>query len=359
MKKKQNPLVWMLICAVLVSLSVGYFSVGAVKELSQTQTNWSEYTEKQKKIEITMRQLRAILGYGGFIHDFKNAVLRKDKSKYLTAYDKVDRAFYLLNRYESFNIGPDEKAALHEIRKVLTEYELKLGKVVQLIDSYAITGEYSAEAVDHLVKVDDTRAIKAFGVLSQAMAYRSEQQEMHISHSMSNTLAAVYRLIYILPVLIFLGVFGAVGPFKLDQIYKKSRETKRFYTKLFEHSPDAILLLSQQGSIIKTNKIAVALTGFSLRKLKKMSVGDLLSEEHLADFTRLRESCCVTSKQDLVKKSYQAHEGINLAIRHKEGEKRPVNLALGAIDNNGDPVIIACLRAIHRAEDGEDLSIIH
>lgn len=61
-------------------------------------------------------------------------------------------------------------------------------------------------------------------------------------------------------------------------------------------------------------------------------------------FTFLRKSCCVTSKQDFVNKSYKAYERITLAVWHKEGEQRSANLVLGDHD---DLVIIICLIEVY------------
>ncbi len=117
--------------------------------------------ESYKK-KLIISQLKEIVGYGGFIHNFKNYVLR-GKKKYS---DKVAKQYKkiikLINEYESLKyVSKKEQKLLDTIKSIFYQYKSGLPAVVS-----ANENGLGVRELDKIVKVNDTPAIKALNELS-------------------------------------------------------------------------------------------------------------------------------------------------------------------------------------------------
>ena len=108
-------------------------------------------------------ELRDAMGFGGFIHQFKNLVIRRDPARIErveTARETVGRT---LADYGSLALSREETAALVAIEQVVDRYTATLGTVQGMIAD----GRTAAE-IDDAVRVDDGPAIDALAVLQRA-----------------------------------------------------------------------------------------------------------------------------------------------------------------------------------------------
>jgi len=117
--------------------------------------------QKIPKKQAIISNMKEVVGYGGFIHNFKNYVLRgKDK------YERnVNRQYAelmkLIKEYRSLGITQKEAQDLVAIEKVFTKYYNGLPKVVE-----AFKKGIDIKTLDKIVKVNDGPAIKAFQLLN-------------------------------------------------------------------------------------------------------------------------------------------------------------------------------------------------
>ncbi|MDA3971366.1 MAG: diguanylate cyclase [Desulfobulbaceae bacterium] len=111
--------------------------------------------------------IRAHLGYGAMIHDFKNLVLRRDLTRVeLVDYDltKIKEAIV---SYRNLTPSVAETIALEDIEKVLLQYQMQLPVINKLI------GEgKSAADIDQAVRVDDTLALRGLTTLDREVAHQ-------------------------------------------------------------------------------------------------------------------------------------------------------------------------------------------
>ncbi|MCF6456617.1 hypothetical protein [Pseudoalteromonas sp. MMG024] len=95
------------------------------------------------------------MGYGGFIHNFKNLVLRKDVDRYLPLLNQnLQDIKSTLERLKQFNQYTPE--SINIISKTVNAYEQKLNVVLVMVSQ----GKTS-EQIDAVVKVNDLPALKA------------------------------------------------------------------------------------------------------------------------------------------------------------------------------------------------------
>ncbi|MEO1928216.1 MAG: hypothetical protein ABGX26_05955 [Nautiliaceae bacterium] len=102
------------------------------------------------KLQI-VSQMKNIVGYGGFIHNFKNYVLR-GKGKYQTKINKLyDKLISKIEEYKHLGVSKEEAVELQKIKNVFTKYYQGLQKVVE-----AYNNGTSVKKLDKIVKVNET-----------------------------------------------------------------------------------------------------------------------------------------------------------------------------------------------------------
>ena len=94
-------------------------------------------------------------GYGGFIHHFKNYVLRGAKQYRTDAEADLSRIRTTIARYRQFGPSRGETVALDDIARTFDEY----GKMLDVARNMMASGA-AIEAIDARVKVDDRLALR-------------------------------------------------------------------------------------------------------------------------------------------------------------------------------------------------------
>ncbi len=144
---------FLLISTVLVGL---YLGGQTQKRFYNIDTRWHTYAEQAARRGELLSRIRAHLGYGGIIHNFKNYVLRKDHL-YLERLQKQLETFRAtVAEYQVSGASQYELGHLKAIVKTIAIYETKLP-----IAQKAAQENWSPSRTDARVKVDDTLAIEA------------------------------------------------------------------------------------------------------------------------------------------------------------------------------------------------------
>ena len=114
--------------------------------------------EKNKIIS----DVKALAGYGGLIHNFKNYLLRGDtkyRNRFQSNYNHIQS---LLNKYNKLSTSTaKEQELVSVISSTFTNYKLGLDKVI-----HAYSKNQDIKSLDKIVKVDDSYAINAIDILS-------------------------------------------------------------------------------------------------------------------------------------------------------------------------------------------------
>ena len=107
--------------------------------------------------------LRDAMGFGGFIHQFKNLVIRSDLARVERVAAARSRAIGIVEAYRTLDLSNDERQALAAIQATIDEYSDN----VAMAEGMIAEGR-TPEEIDGAVKVDDGPAITALGVLQRA-----------------------------------------------------------------------------------------------------------------------------------------------------------------------------------------------
>jgi len=196
-KKKLLFLSVGLIVMLSVTGSLQYLSIMSVGE------QWKQYQESALSRRVHLTEIKTQFGYGGFIHNFKNHVLRGTK-KYSDRFrenkERMDNAFAA---YSALELSAKEKVALTAARTIANKYN----EAINVSISMHLNGKSSME-IDKTVKINDSPAFEAFEILGKEV----ETLDEAAGKSLNETIARLRVLMIIagLAMAAFFALFFAV-----------------------------------------------------------------------------------------------------------------------------------------------------
>lgn len=166
------------IAALASTLSIGILLMGSVLLYlsSGVLHAWKEYSSVSETRSSTLSELHRAIGYGGFIHNFKNYVLRKDTALLQELGEDLEQSSRVINKYSDLDLNAEELSALSVISGTLSQYKENVEVATEAIHR----GESPTE-IDRYVRVDDQPALAAFGIMQQQNKQYAESvgQVMH------------------------------------------------------------------------------------------------------------------------------------------------------------------------------------
>ena len=155
-----------LLGAILVS---GTVFIG--RTMGDIQDTWMSFQVERSDKARLEASLRAVLGYGGMIHHFKNYVLRHEPSRRHAVEENLGAARSILDQYATLGVSSAESVALQDIEEMLGAYGEALW-----VASTAIAERRTAAEIDAQARVDDTRALRGLENLrSEILGHWAEQ----------------------------------------------------------------------------------------------------------------------------------------------------------------------------------------
>ena len=224
-------------------------------DFKQVETSWVEHTAKSNAITFEMANIRHHLGYGGFIHNFKNLVLRRDIAVYQP---KIEQDISLvqqhLARLQKLLENKENLQALEQVQQTFIEYQSKYYLALNMLTQQANTDEIDSE-----VKVDDTKALQALQQLDQSISKQSAA--IILDAKQLNSRARQFLLIaslLLLPVLLIAAIAIAWLLRRIIVVTNDVIVAEKELNNLLATSPDPTLSVNTSGLIIRVNKMAVA-----------------------------------------------------------------------------------------------------
>lgn len=153
----------------------------ALNEFSASNNTWKMHSQRAVVIGDTLAELKSDIGYGGFIHNFKNLVLRRDVNRYQPLIERnitdIQRHLAIL---ETLLDAPQDKIAINQVSKVFSEYTNKYRIALTMI------GEgKNSEAIDAVVRLSDTDTIAALQYLSSRVRQHTQDAELKSDTALS------------------------------------------------------------------------------------------------------------------------------------------------------------------------------
>lgn len=302
---------------ILVSLSLS--TTRAIENLNNEWHNYSEQT--QRKFHL-LSQIRASLGYTGFIHHFKNYVIRRNAEYLAKAQQSMTETQALVRKYLELPIQPQEMQALNGLVNVMDNYRLKL----QTINHQQVSG-MSVDELDKHVRVDDSSAASALSTLNQ----RIENSYHQVKHQTDALLDAAQNRVHLLT---WLGI-PALIMFTLYSSYLVVRTTsaRNNLETLFAVIPDGLLVVDSRGAIIRVNPKVSEIFGYNASELKNKTIQELIDQDITSDCDQIGSL------------SFTGHDSEHFHGIHKNGESLPLDIEVASFPDKKNEHTIAVIRS--------------
>jgi len=327
----------------LIVISYWHLESSAVAEIDRVKSRWATYTTQAAASSYTLDSIRSQIGYGGFIHHFKNLVLRQNLDEVAQVEQSYRSIHEDLQRYKSYAISQEEALAIDALARVLKEYLEKLHLTRQLIEE----GRTATE-IDSQIRVDDEPALQAFSVLAKAAVARSKIKKSEMSLSIEDAIQRLNVASLIMPIIIISALMMIFFLYRLARANEKMEESNRFFDLLFDAAPDALLTVAEGGRINRVNPILCSLTGYDREELLGMRVEQLIPGRMRERHSNLR-NCFFQSPGTL---SMKGRKG--LTLEHKDGSEIPVDISLSSLKQKECVTAIAIIRDISERQAADE-----
>ena len=232
---------------------------------------WLEHSQSEINRAKLLQNIITNIGFGGFIHNYKNSILRKDLAALEKSSVQIINARKLINKYRT--VYPDDNDLLLKVDAVLAEYASN----IVLIKSLSERG-FSAEEIDRQVKVDDSSALYSIAELitSNSRTY-NKISTVSIARDAEFKYSLYSMFLLISAVLITSFVY-------IMFIVNKNIFQYRQMSILFDLAPLSILAVNEDGYITSANKVAIDTFELDRERINDINIDqltpDTISKEH-------------------------------------------------------------------------------
>lgn len=145
------------------------FVFEAERKFTNVSDTLSEQVLFNKKAISLVNDLTTQIGYTGFIHNFKNYVLRRNPKYFVNAEKNYHQIQNTLEQIDQHLKAPKLKAPIDQIRATLHEYHEKLLLLPDVLDTDKISQQ------DHFITVNDAPAAQAITQISDYISHQKIQ----------------------------------------------------------------------------------------------------------------------------------------------------------------------------------------
>lgn len=335
-----------LVIAVVTAMVAGVmvlFGLQSVQRIHAVEKRWAVYSQEAAEAGRLLHSISRQMGYGGFIHNFKNYILRRDAVYVPMLLSNQDTIYADLAAIERHIISNEEKAAVLAIRSVFDHY----AKGISIARDSFERGLSSVE-VDILVKIDDEPALTAIAALNHSFLTRTRLAERETNRALSAVSSMVWVLLAVVPVIVLLGVMLILFLRRIMEANAKLAEVSDELTVLLRQAPDAILQVGSDGRILRANDRSMTLFGYARDELLNKNVEDLIPG-------RFRDEQAGIRNRFFQGKAARSNGGgsVLYAIT-KAGAKVPVDISLNFALSGGKRIATAIVRDVTERKRSAD-----
>ncbi len=273
--------------ACVLALGMAYFQILRINAAI------AERSQNTRQLINTVSLLESQIGYGGFIHNFKNAILRRDEPEYIeAARNDYAAALESFARIREFTEHEGFRENLAPLEQTLEKYADHLDRLPSLIEQ-----GLGSKEIDDIVRVPDVEAIASLqDLVIEAHAQVQELVRRYVRTS--NFMAGLSFLVIVL-LLLSLALIARTALLhrraRTAQGKAELAETKSMADRMFAremlHRINNLMAAIQSinRQTLRTSVSAKDHSHALAGRLNAMSVAQNLAVEHFNEIVDLRE----------------------------------------------------------------------
>jgi PAS domain S-box-containing protein len=323
-----TQIIGVVILAIVVHSIITFISFEKIKEFEDESLALSKI---KLSSQTSLRRLSDAFGYGGYIHHFKNIVLRQEL--HLIPLLEMDARGIRESLEELKNDFKDEdvQAAVTVLEATLDEYRSK--------ETYLITeNSMPSKTIDQLVRVDDEAALQALKVLRDKIDTALNSQITTLSQKTDSTKQVFIMWSLNSTLYLILGYFVYLLVSKQRKDVGKLTALSDRLNAVLENNPSAIIVSDDEGRItysnMQANMLFVTQNDQIIGSKVEQWIPNRFRDKHIekrTNFVKNDGSRAMQNRQDL------------LAMR-SNGEEFPVKINLVRVKNEHESVVIAIVQ---------------
>ena len=181
-----------------IAIITTFFTLSVEEKIQNTNTSWQAYSQEATAKSQALNYIQQSFGYGGFIHHFKNYVLRYNDDLIPRVQTSLRETLNAIETYKGTQLTLEENKALNDLEHVVARYAQSFALAQQLTNS-----GLSPQDVDIQVKVDDTPALLAFELLNKHLMQQTNVRMQQTQDQINKTIDFLFWLWLLLPTLFF------------------------------------------------------------------------------------------------------------------------------------------------------------
>lgn len=294
-----------------------FLGIQAANQFNATEESWHRYNDQTRNVSGSLNALQRHLGYGGFIHNFKNFILRRDPV-YLEHIEKsAADAFADIAVLEAVLPSTKEQTLLHVVRLTIEDYLAKKDAALGQLN------KLNTRELDDLVRVDDETALAALQTLQTLNEDRSFQQEIDAQATFDDAMSTLTQGSFIV-IFILAGASGIIVLLiRAARINARLNASLAYIEQLYNESPNALVSVDSTGHIFQINRQTERLLGYSIEELAGRSVQSLIPEKFAEGRRNLREKLTPDAQDESSEGS-----GMQLVARRNDGQEIQIHLRI-------------------------------
>lgn len=209
--------------SILVLILISLISITQFSALQRVASVWESHLEEAVARQRLLSTIESQFGYGGFIHNFKNHVLR-GQAKFVDRFEKnrstMMKAIAELNALANSN---EEREAIENIKMVAEKY----ARAIVVSQEMHSQGKTPRE-IDRVVKIDDSPAFTAFKLIEEIANKIETEGEVHMQSELNRL--KIYASLGFVVLFLVAGAYFLL----LHSLIRKMLSLKEFAQKVGE-----------------------------------------------------------------------------------------------------------------------------
>lgn len=265
---------WIIILMMVITLSTAFISYASFNDL---QKKWQQEYQRYVYEEQLYYRLYREIGYLGYIHNFKNIVIRKQPNLVNTLEEQYQKISTTLNALQELHKTVAKQELIRNIEKTFENYHKNVPALKQSIQK-----NWSVEKTDAIVKVDDSNALESLGKLVNTSAKQFQSFTLEINETLDQIkrqlLMSLLLTAFFAATILYLLRRKYALTHNISNLQEQSHSLEMYYEGILNSLSDSCIITDKKGVIEHYNPKTTEIFDYDPLELIGKNVSLLIPE---------------------------------------------------------------------------------